>query len=100
MASIAEMQLPNPVLPWNRYQEMPQLRQVRPSEPAHATKDIDLGFDVGCACLLHRFDAHKIGYFCDACFAARHPPYQLKHSWIPIHDDVNPEDEWIAHVAR
>ncbi|KAF1330065.1 Crinkler, partial [Globisporangium splendens] len=47
-----------------------------------------------------KFDEHKLGYFCDACFAARHPPYRLEHSWIPIQDDVNPEDEWIAHAAR
>ncbi|GAB9475992.1 hypothetical protein Gpo141_00013067, partial [Globisporangium polare] len=47
-----------------------------------------------------KFDEQKLGYYCDACFDARHPAYRLDHSWISIQDDVNQEQEWASHITR
>ncbi|TYZ63724.1 hypothetical protein PybrP1_003693 [[Pythium] brassicae (nom. inval.)] len=47
-----------------------------------------------------KFDELQLGYYCDACFDARHPAYRMEHSWVPVQDDVDEEQEWVAHVAR
>ncbi|TMW63345.1 hypothetical protein Poli38472_002286 [Pythium oligandrum] len=47
-----------------------------------------------------KFDPARLGYYCDACFEARHPSYRLPHVWIPIEDEVNVEQNWVNHVTQ
>ncbi|KAG3160980.1 hypothetical protein PI124_g6294 [Phytophthora idaei] len=46
------------------------------------------------------FDENQLGYYCDACFAARHSDFRIPHTWTPVKDTTNQEEEWIAHVTR
>ncbi|ETI49436.1 hypothetical protein L917_06430 [Phytophthora nicotianae] len=46
------------------------------------------------------FGENQHGYYCDACFAARHPDFRLPHTWTPVQDVTNQEEEWIAHITR
>jgi hypothetical protein len=67
----------------------------------------------------HRFDPLHLGYYCDACFVARHPPLRMTHAWSllegtafvssavgleslksSIADDVNPDQSWMAHLVQ
>ncbi|KAF0687243.1 Aste57867_21005 [Aphanomyces stellatus] len=46
-----------------------------------------------------KFDEHRTGFYCDACFVARHPPVRLDHSWTFLRDETDSKREWIEHLA-
>jgi spore germination cell wall hydrolase CwlJ-like protein len=51
---------------------------------------------------VNRFDPVRAGFYCEACFEARHPAYRMNHSWILLDVNataINQEKEWITHLA-
>lgn len=96
--SAAQMQLPSPLSLRSCDQEVPELRQVR--RAARSQRRSVLLLQLLLAMSSARYDERKLGYYCDACFDARHPAYRMDHAWCLIQDDVNQEQEWVSHVAR
>lgn len=48
-----------------------------------------------------KFDRHGKGNFCEECFAKRHPPNRIRHTWKHI-SEVDPplKQDWKQHMQR